>query len=154
VHEAKDELGEPLHIVHRDVSPQNVMISVEGVPRLLDFGVAKARTSGHQTGEGFRKGKLTYMAPEQHGSDPVTRVADVYATGVVLWELLVNSRFRGDLDDVAFFSMLTHGGAPTITGALADERESMATLRWEILVALAPIVTRALSVNPADRFQT
>src|SRR5262249_10188452 len=75
-HEARDERGESLDVVHRDVSPQNVIVSIDGIPRLLDFGIAKARTSAHVTLEGFFKGKVAYMSPEQLRMERVTRQAD------------------------------------------------------------------------------
>src|SRR5580704_5823604 len=87
-HEATDERGEPLGIIHRDVSPQNVMISIDGIPRLLDFGIAKASSSSHVTRAGLLKGKIAYMAAEQIRGEVVTRGADIYACGVILWELL------------------------------------------------------------------
>src|SRR5204863_1414032 len=90
VHEARDEHNAPLDIVHRDVSPQNVLVGIDGVPRLLDFGVAKAAGRLQTTQEGQLKGKLPYMAPEQLSADEtnVTRQTDVYSAGIVLWEAL------------------------------------------------------------------
>ena len=86
-HEARDERGEPLGIVHRDVSPQNVLVGVDGVARVLDFGIAKAAGRIQTTRDGQLKGKLAYMSPEQLRGE-VTRTTDVYAAGVVLWEAL------------------------------------------------------------------
>ncbi len=97
-HEAKDEQGQPLGIVHRDVSPQNVLVGADGVARLLDFGIARAATRLTATREGHVKGKLPYMAPEQLTGE-VTRQTDVYSAGVVLWEVLTSRRlFQGDTD--------------------------------------------------------
>src|SRR6185369_14610263 len=87
-HEAKDEQGAPLSIVHRDVSPQNVLVGTDGVARVLDFGVAKAAGRIHQTREGSVKGKLPYMPPEQMRGGEISRKTDVYAAAVVLWECL------------------------------------------------------------------
>ncbi|MCA9588320.1 MAG: serine/threonine protein kinase, partial [Myxococcales bacterium] len=96
-HEATDERGEPLHIVHRDVSPQNVLVGTDGVAKILDFGVAKAAGRIQTTREGQIKGKLAYMPPEQLRGGDVTRKCDVYAAGVMLWELLTGQRlFSGD----------------------------------------------------------
>jgi len=81
-HEAKDESGKALSIVHRDVSPQNVMVGVDGIARLLDFGVAKATVRLQTTREGQLKGKLAYMAPEQLAGQ-ATRASDIYSAGVV-----------------------------------------------------------------------
>ncbi|MFO0679468.1 MAG: protein kinase [Polyangiaceae bacterium] len=98
-HEAKDERGVPLEIVHRDVSPQNVIVGVDGVARVLDFGVAKAAVRMQTTREGQLKGKIAYMAPEQLMSHSVTRRSDVYAVGVVLWEALTAKRlFEADTE--------------------------------------------------------
>jgi eukaryotic-like serine/threonine-protein kinase len=96
-HEAKSETDEPLGIVHRDISPQNVIVGVDGVPRVLDFGVAKATGRSQTTREGQVKGKLAYMAPEQLRGQAVSRQADLYAAAVVLWEVLAGRRlFAGD----------------------------------------------------------
>jgi serine/threonine protein kinase len=95
-HEATDEQGEPLGLVHRDMSPQNVLVDVDGSARVLDFGVAKAAGRSQVTGEGKIKGKLRYMAPEQIAGT-VTRQSDVFATAAVLWEVLTGARlFTGD----------------------------------------------------------
>ncbi|MCL2447368.1 MAG: serine/threonine protein kinase, partial [Polyangiaceae bacterium] len=96
-HEARDERGVPLHIVHRDVTPQNILVGADGVARLLDFGVAKAAGRAQTTQDGQIKGKLAYMAPEQLMSAGVTRETDLYAASVVLWEMLAGERlFTGE----------------------------------------------------------
>jgi serine/threonine-protein kinase len=96
-HEAKGEGGLPLGIVHRDVSPQNVMVGTDGIARVLDFGVAKAAGRWQSTQRGQLKGKLAYMAPEQIATHDVTRKSDVYAAAVILWETLTGHRlFRAD----------------------------------------------------------
>ncbi len=91
-HEATDELGTPLEIVHRDVSPQNVVVGIDGVPRLLDFGIAKATARIQTTRDGDIKGKIAYMSPEQAQGGCVTRRSDIYAAGIVLWELVTGLR--------------------------------------------------------------
>jgi serine/threonine-protein kinase len=95
VHEARDEHGVPLGIVHRDVSPQNIMVGVDGVARVLDFGVAKAAGRIQTTRDGQLKGKLSYMAPEQvRGGQAITRQTDIYSATLVLWEALTGHRVR------------------------------------------------------------
>src|SRR5580692_3839687 len=91
-HEATDDRGEPLSIVHRDVSPQNVLVGVDGIARVVDFGVAKAAGRLQSTRDGQVKGKAAYMSPEQLRGDGVDRRSDVYACGVVLWEMLTGQR--------------------------------------------------------------
>src|SRR5580704_17747963 len=91
-HEARSEDGEPLEIVHRDVSPQNIIVGTDGLARVLDFGVAKATGRLQTTRDGQLHGKLSYMAPEQLRSDAVTRKADIYSASVVLWEALTGRR--------------------------------------------------------------
>ncbi|MDP3155674.1 MAG: serine/threonine-protein kinase [Archangium sp.] len=91
-HEALGKNGLPLHIVHRDVTPHNILLSRQGVVKLIDFGVAKAASTMHRTQAGFVKGKYPYMSPEQITGQVIDRRVDVYALGLVLYELLTNVR--------------------------------------------------------------
>ena len=153
-HETKDESDQPLNIVHRDVSPQNVMVSMDGVPRLLDFGIAKAASSVYETRAGLLKGKLAYMPPEQLGGESVTRTADVYSTGVLLWELLVNRRLHEGRGEMDIIKAVMDGDVVTLTGALVDVRASIPNERWAQIVALEPVVARALRRASEDRYST
>ncbi len=142
-HEATSERGEPLHIVHRDVSPQNVMVGVDGVARVVDFGVAKAIGRLQDTRDGQLKGKIAYMSPEQLKSDKVDRRTDVYAAAVVLWETLTTKRlFSGDSDGAVLNRVL-------MEPVLAPSSRVP-----EISPALDAIVMRALSRDPNARFQS
>jgi serine/threonine-protein kinase len=107
VHEARDENGKPLEVVHRDVSPQNILVGVDGVAKVLDFGIAKAAGRLHTTRDGQLKGKVGYMSPEQLGAGAVDRRTDIYAAAVVLWEVLVGERlFEGDDAAAVFGSVM------------------------------------------------
>jgi len=111
-HEARSELGGPLEIVHRDVSPQNILIGVDGTPRLLDFGVAKAVGRLQTTREGQVKGKFAYMAPEQIYGRGVTRQADVYSAAVVAWEALTGRRLFTADNEAAIVNAVLHDPIP------------------------------------------
>jgi serine/threonine-protein kinase len=142
-HEARGEDGEPLGIVHRDVSPQNVMVGVDGLGRVIDFGVAKARGRLQTTREGQVKGKLAYMAPEQIRAGEVTRRTDVFAAGVVAWEALTGARlFAGDNE------------GHVISRVLAAEVAPPSSLRAEVGAELDAVVLRALQRNPEARWET
>lgn len=142
-HEATDEGGLPLSIVHRDVSPQNVFVGQDGIARVLDFGIAKAKGRYQQTGEGVIKGKLGYMPPEQVRGEPVDCRADVYAAGIVLWESLTSRRlFQADSDWA------------TAQRILGGVREPASLYRPEVSEALDEIILRACHVDPAGRFPT
>ena len=91
-HEAKDKNGAPINLIHRDISPHNILLSRQGMVKLIDFGVAKAATTMHRTQAGFVKGKYPYMSPEQITGQVIDRRVDVYALGLVLYELLTNVR--------------------------------------------------------------
>src|SRR5262249_3836042 len=91
-HETRGDGGGPLRLIHRDVSPQNIMVRSDGSAAVVDFGVAKAAGRFHSTAEGQIKGKLPYMAPEQVRGQTLTRGVDIYAAAAVLWEMLTGER--------------------------------------------------------------
>lgn len=139
-HEARRDDGLALEIVHRDVSPQNILVGVDGVTRLTDFGVAKATWRTQATELGAIKGKLAYMAPEQL-EGRVDRRADLFAAGVVLWELLTGARLR-DGDGVQILVQILHSRV-----VAPSERAPSAAV-------LDDIVMRALASEPDERFAT
>jgi serine/threonine protein kinase len=142
-HEARDERGIPLHIVHRDVTPQNILVGIDGVSRLLDFGVAKAAGRAQTTHEGQIKGKLAYMAPEQLMSSGVTRETDLYAASVILWEMLTGSRLvTGDNEVDLVANLLKRDIQPPGRLVAAVPKE------------LDVLVMRGLAAKPEDRFPT
>ncbi|HTN87430.1 MAG TPA: serine/threonine-protein kinase, partial [Sorangium sp.] len=142
-HELTGSDGEPLHLVHRDVSPQNVLVGIDGVARITDFGVARAETRLMSTQGNALKGKLAYMAPEQIRAQQVDRRSDVYSAGVVLWEMLTEERlFKADNDGALIAHILQ--GPPT------GPRGVMPS----VPAAIDRICLRALSTDPDDRFPT
>jgi eukaryotic-like serine/threonine-protein kinase len=143
-HEAKNEQLEAMHIVHRDVSPQNVLVGLDGVARIFDFGVAKAAAMRSQaTTDGQMKGKLSYMSPEQLNSREVDRRTDVFAAGVVAWECLVGRRlFAGSDPGEVLAKVLTLDIPPPIEVQQAIPR------------VLSNTVMRALERSPEQRWQT
>jgi len=153
-HETVDEMGMPLNIVHRDVSPQNIMVATDGTGRLLDFGVAKASMAAHVTAAGVFKGKLAYSAPEQIKGKAV-RQSDIYACSVVLWELLVGHRMHGGAQaEAELVGEIMSGSLPTVTDALAQEKEWLGANRWKQLEQLEPIIKKGLATESGDRWQT
>lgn len=142
-HEAKSETGEPLCIVHRDVSPQNILVGTDGVPRIVDFGVAKAAQRLQTTADGQVKGKVAYMSPEQVSRAEVSRQTDIYAVGVVFWEMIAGCRlFQSD------------NQAHLLTQVLAGNIPPPSRHRPDCPPELDALVQKALSNDPKDRFQT
>jgi serine/threonine-protein kinase len=119
-HEATDEQERPLGIVHRDVSPQNVLVGVDGAARVLDFGVAKAASMTQVTRTGYVKGKLAYIAPEYLMSQAIDRRADIFAAGVVLWELLTGHRLFASSSDAETIARVTSGERAAPSAVIAD----------------------------------
>lgn len=141
-HELTDETGDRLELVHRDISPHNVMVGVDGIGRLTDFGVAKAEKRLTSTRAGHFKGKLAYMAPEQASTGHADQRSDLFAMGILLWESLTGRRlFRAD------------NNAATLTKILQEPIPSVS----ELVPELAPfdaLLKRALTREPDERFQS
>ncbi len=142
-HTATSEAGQALDIVHRDVSPQNIIVGDDGVARVFDFGIAKAKGRLHTTQDGAIKGKLAYMAPEQLSGKVVTPQADVYAAAVVLWEALAGRRMYEAEHE-----------AQLVTQVLDGVKTAPSELNPSVSPALDQVVMQALSVDPSHRFPT
>jgi serine/threonine protein kinase len=142
-HEARGDTGERLDIVHRDVSPQNILVGTDGVARVLDFGVAKAAGRLQTTRDGQLKGKLSYMAPEQIQGEAVTRRTDLYAASVVLWETLTGERlFKGENE------------GNVLAKVLAGEVKAPSAQVPSLPAALDRVVLRGLERDPSRRYGT
>ncbi|MFO0561068.1 MAG: serine/threonine-protein kinase [Polyangiales bacterium] len=145
-HDHTDSKGKPLHIVHRDVSPQNILLGVDGVARIMDFGIARAESRLSHTRDGNIKGKAAYMAPEQHGllmddPPPLTHRADLYAMGVVLWELLAGKRLFQREND-----------AQTLAAAIRGDYVPATEFDPSLPAKLDVVVATALKSDPSARY--
>ena len=121
-HGKHDETGQPLNIIHRDVSPQNLMVTYEGVVKLLDFGIAKAATRTVATETGQLKGKLSYMPPEQARGEDLDPRADQFALGVTLFELVTHTRLYRAMNEMDLFRAVAMGTDPFPTAKARDPR--------------------------------
>lgn len=140
-HEQVGPDGRRLELVHRDVTPHNVLVSTRGEVKLTDFGIARARNTQSSTRQGQLKGKLEYMAPEQIQGKPADRRSDVYALGVTLYEAATQiSPFRRDNDGAIVGALLSAEYAP------------LQSLRSDLPESFVRAVTRAMSPDPAERF--
>ena len=140
-HRRRDLGARPLNIIHRDVTPQNVLLSWQGEVKLADFGIAKATTSQIRTRTGALKGKYPYMAPEQL-EDHCDHRSDLYSAGVILWELIAGRRLFTGETDWQVLQQVAGGEIPPITD-LAP-----------VSAGLAAIISRALATDPGARFQS
>lgn len=142
-HELLGKDGRPLQLVHRDFSPHNILVGIDGTTKLADFGIAKAHGRAGHTATGAIKGKLGYLAPEQVKGSPLDRRCDVYAAGVVAWELAASHRLYPSADDASVLYRILEEPAPHLS-----------TLRRDIPPALDQAVAKALAKMPSGRFPT
>lgn len=142
-HELRDVYGRHLGIVHRDISPQNLMVTCNGFTKVIDFGVAKLRNASHRSVAGRIKGKLPYMSPEQSYGRDIDRRSDVFSLGIVLFEITTGQRlFKGI------------GPAETIELVRRGVRRAPSEVLSDYPLQLEAIVLRALEMNPVDRYAT
>lgn len=142
-HEARDPQGNPLNIVHRDISPQNIMVGYDGSVRVVDFGVASASERLHSTRNGKIKGRLAYMAPEQMRGMHTDRRADLWSLGVLMWEGFSGQRlFRRD-DEIKTIAAVTREPIPSLSNCGSN-----------VPMSLQRIVTRCLMRDRESRFAT
>ncbi|MFO0651583.1 MAG: serine/threonine-protein kinase [Polyangiales bacterium] len=159
-HDLRGDDGAPLELVHRDVSPHNVLVGVDGVARLTDFGIARASVRLSHTRDGQMKGKIAYMAPEQVVADACDRRADLFAAGVVLWELFSGRRLFAGSSDAQILYALLQGQIPSVRSVVPDLPEGLdATLakalsrdpdaRWSSAAEFAAALSK--SIKPCAR---
>ncbi|HET9953389.1 MAG TPA: serine/threonine-protein kinase [Polyangiaceae bacterium] len=143
VHEATDEKGQLLGLVHRDVSPPNVLIGTDGIARVLDFGIVKALEQMEETVPNRLKGKTGYMSPEQIRGERLTRSSDIFSAGIVLWELLTLRRFAPGPSDKQRLDRIARGNY-----------QKPSEYRPSLPKAVDEVVMRALAFRPQDRYPT
>ena len=142
-HKLKDFQGKSLNIIHRDISPQNVFLTYEGDVKIVDFGIAKAASQSTITQVGMIKGKVAYMSPEQAAGKVIDHRSDIFATGILLYELLAGCRmFTGD-DTLQILSKVREG-----------EFTPLGTLKGGLPEKLYDIAAKALAKDPEDRYQS
>ncbi len=141
-HKKADLRGAPLHIIHRDISPSNLIVSYGGHVKVADFGIAKAQKSTYTTKDGVLKGKFEYMSPEQARGETVTPQSDVFACGIILHEMLTGRRLFKTDSDVKTLETIKAGKYP---------RPSQ--INPQIPSSLDDLVMKALAVQPAERFR-
>jgi serine/threonine-protein kinase len=139
-HELRDPQGQLVGLVHRDFSPQNILVGIEGVARLADFGVAKAASRTVRTKTGLVKGKVAYMSPEQARGHKVDRRCDVWAAGVVVWELVTGRKLYDHEDDVA-----------TLLSVVTEEPPRLGSVLQGVPASLDDAVAYALTSDVSSR---
>ncbi|HMJ09905.1 MAG TPA: serine/threonine-protein kinase, partial [Polyangiaceae bacterium] len=137
-------LGNPTELVHRDVSPQNVLVGIDGISRITDFGVARAQSRLTSTRTGQLKGKIAYMAPEQaSGKEGVDRRADVFSSGILLWEVLAARRlFKAENE------------AATLSRVISEPITKLSSITSDVTPQISAVCMKALERDPDKRFST
>jgi serine/threonine protein kinase len=142
-HRKKDERGQPMQIVHRDVSPQNILVAFEGDVKLVDFGIAKAATKASNTDRGALRGKLLYMSPEQAWGRPIDRRSDVFSLGIVLYEMVTETKpFVGAGTEVSILELVRQC-------VITPARE----INPRVPEPLDRVIMKALAREPDERYQ-
>jgi serine/threonine protein kinase len=142
-HRRRDAQGRPLGIVHRDVSPQNVLVSFEGEVKLIDFGIAKAESRLQKTQSGILKGKFSYMSPEQVKGQPIDGRSDLFACGILLWELVCGAKLFTGESDLAILEKVKRGEVP-------EPRSRNPACPQD----LQAVILKALATDPEQRYQS
>src|SRR5438105_11988709 len=142
-HRKRDAQGRALGIVHRDVSPQNVLVSFDGEVKLIDFGIAKAESRLQNTQAGILKGKFSYMSPEQVQGLPVDGRSDIFACGILLWELVCGEKLFTGESDYAVLDKVRMGLVPP-----PRSRNPL------VPPGLEKVILKALATDPGRRYQT
>jgi len=142
-HNLKDFQGKPLHIIHRDISPQNILITYEGDVKIVDFGIAKAANQSAMTQVGMIKGKVAYMSPEQAAGRPIDHRSDIFSAGILLYEMVTGSRmFKGE-DTIQILAKVREA-----------EFEPLRSARGDLPDKLYAILDRALAKDPENRYSS
>lgn len=141
-HNLKDLHGQPLNIIHRDINPQNILVTYEGQVKIIDYGIAKAASHNNKTRENLIKGKLAYMSPEQASGQVIDHRSDIFSTGIILYELLaVRRMFKGETMHILSLVREAHYDPPE-------------EVIPDLPAKLNEILHRALAKNPDDRYQS
>lgn len=142
-HELTDYDGQPLQIVHRDVSPHNIVVTYEGQTKLLDFGIAKSEARSIETRAGVVKGKISYMSPEQARAKPLDRRADIFVVGILLWESMAGTKIWEKATDMEVLHRLALGDMPDLRDVRPDAPE-----------AILKIIKKAFHPDPEGRYDS
>src|SRR5262249_16890979 len=141
-HKQKDAQGKPLNIIHRDISPQNIVITYAGNVKIVDFGIAKAATQSTKTQVGMIKGKIAYMSPEQAEGKTIDHRSDIFSIGIILYELVTAKRMFGDEDTLKLLTLVRRA-----------EFEPPEQVNKALPRKLYAILHKALAKDPAQRYQ-